>query len=170
MCDRMKYFLLQVKPSVVSQLEERHQYNWITILPFLEAAYMYGVETVKLTDACLKKTQPSATFSEVKEASFLLAVNTKSLATTLSLAYILLALKIETVRSINIELLVKQGLLEYVTMLHWGLDNGWHNQCLWVQQQVSKINKLSVPRLSSIAKGRLARFHRQYSGQISSND
>ena len=136
----------------------------------VEAAYTNGVETVKLTDACLKKTQPSATFSEEIEASFSSTISTKSLATILSLAYILLALKIETTRSINVELLVKQNLLEYVTMLHWGLDSEWHNQCVWVQQQVSKSNKLSAPRLSTIAKGKLARFHRHYSGQISSSD
>ena len=162
----MRSFLLKVKPSVVCKLEERYQYNWITMIPFVNAAYTCGVEAVKLSDARLKKAQSSATFSEEKEISSAPQVDSSSLATTLSLAFVLFALKVETEGSNNTRLLIKQGFLDYVTTLHWGLDNGWHDQCQWVQEQVRRISKLPVPRLSSIARGKLARINRQYSGQI----
>ena len=165
MNDCMKRFLLKFKPSTVCQLEERYQYNWITMLPFVSAAYACGVETVKFSDTRLKKTQSSTTFSEYD-----IPVTTASSAckesTSLSLAFVLFTLKVETSRSNNTRLLIKQGLLEYIAMLHWGVDDGWRDQCKWVQEEVSKAKKLPVPRLSSIAKGKLARTNLEHSGQI----
>ena len=164
MIDCMKQFLLQVKPTVVTQLNERYQYNWITMRPFVDAVYSFGVETAKLSDACLQKSQASATFTK-KET--LPSVPVSSIATSLSIAYLLFALKVETGRTINTELLVRQGLLECVTMLDWGLDAGWQTQCQWVQEQVKKVcDKLPVPRLSQIARAKLAQTVKECSGQI----
>ena len=145
------------------QLEERYQYNWITILPFLDAAYACGAESFKLSDTGLQKLQSSATFTENKESSI---VGILSLATSVSLAYVLFALKVETTRSNNAQLLIKQGLLDYITMLHWGLDGEWLLQCQWIQEEVCKAKKLPLPRLSSISKGKLARTSKDHSGQI----
>ena len=161
----MKQFLLKFKPSIVCQLEERYQYNWITMVPFVSAAYAYGVEMVKSSDARLKKAQSSATFTENDMPETTSSSACKE-STSLSLAFALFALKVETSRSNNTQCLIKQGLLEYVAMLHWGMDDGWLDQCKWVQEEVSKAKKLPVPRLSSIAKGKLARTNQEYSGQI----
>jgi hypothetical protein len=161
MIDCMKQFLLQLKPATVTQLEERYQYNWITMRPFVDGFYSYGVETAKPSNSCLHKSQPSETCTEETTVS--------SLATSVSIAYLLFALKVETGRTINTELLVRQDLLEYVTMLDWGLDRGWLTQCLQLQEQVKKVcDKLPVPRLSQIARARLARSAKEYSGQITS--
>ena len=161
----MKRFLLKFKPSIVCQLEERYQYNWITMIPFVSASYAYGVETVKFSDARLKKTKSSATFTEndMPEATPSSACRE---STSLSLTFVLFALKVETSRSNNTRLLIEQGLLEYIAMLHWGMDDGWLDQCKWVWEEVSKAKKPPVPRLSSIAKGKLARTNQECSGQI----
>lgn len=164
MNDSMKRFLLQVKPNIVCRLEERYQANWTTMIPFLEAAYTYGVEAMKLSDACVNKTQPSGTFTD--QGTPASPVSTKPPVTSLSLAYVMFALLVEMSRPINTELLIKQGLLDYIVILHWGMDSGWHDHCQWVQKEVRKAKKLPVPRLSSIAKGKLARTNRDYSGQI----
>ena len=162
--DAMKVFLLKVGPDNVKQVEERIQDNWITMLPFLQAMYSYGVETVKYSDACLHKTQPYETFTEKNEMSSTVAIEAH--ATSVSLAYVLFSLLIELSRANMTRLLIKQGLLEYITMLPWGLDKEWHTQCQWVHENVRKTNKLPVPSLSSIAKGKLARINKEYSGQI----
>ena len=161
----MKGFLLQVKPIVVMQFEERHQYNWINMRPFVDAVYSCGVEKVKLSEACLQKSRPSAAFTEGERT--LRPIPALSLATSVSVAYLLFALKVETARTGNTELLVHQGLLEWVTMLHWGLDPEWQTQCEWVQEQVKKVcGKFPVPRLSLIARAKLARTMKEYSGHI----
>lgn len=165
MTDCMKGFLLQVKPIAVVLLEEHYQYNWINMRPFVDAVYSYGVEKVKLSDACLQKSRPSAAFTKGERT--LPPVPASSLATSVSVAYLLFALKVETARTRNTELLVHQGLLECVTMLHWGLDPEWQTQCEWVQEQVKKVcGKFPVPRLSLIARAKLARSMKEYSGHI----
>ena len=165
MVDFMKSFLLQMNPDIVTELEERFQYNWITMRPFVDAVYSNGATTTKLSDIGLHKSKPSGTFTEEKQP--LPSAPISSVATTVSVAYLLFALKVETARTANAELLVNQGLLEYITMLHWGLDCGWQTQCRWVQEEVKKVSgKLPVPRLSLVAKVTLARTMKEHSGQI----
>ena len=165
-CDFMKQFLLQFKPSVVTQLEERYQYNWITMRPFVDPLYSCSITTAKLSDTALQKSHCSETFTEERNA--LPTTPSTSLMTALSVAYLLFALKVETARKVNTELLVTQGFLEYITMLQWGLDDGWCTQCQWVQEEIRRAShsKLPVPRLSSIARAKLARTNMKYSGQI----
>lgn len=159
----MRVFLLKVKPTIVRHIEERYQDNWISMLPFLQVLYACGVETVKYSDARLHKLQSSKTFAEKKETE---APPLESYAASVSLTYVLFSLMIELSRTNMVQLLIKEGLLEYITILPWGLDNGWHTQCLWVQEEVKKTKKLPVPSLSSIAKGKLARTNKEYSGLI----
>ena len=139
--------------------------------PFLDAAYTCGVEATKLSDACLEKTQSSGTFTETEsreqtEDKEALSVDAKSAVSSLSLAYVLFALIVELLRPSNRKLVIEQGLLDYVVMLHWGMDSTWHSQCQWTQEEIRKTKKLPVPRLSSIAKGKLARTNKEYSGQL----
>lgn len=161
----MKVFMLKVRPNIVSEIAERDQDIWITMLPFIQAMYACGVEQIKYSDACLHKTQSFDTYTEESE---ILAdsVAVESHATSVGLAYALYSLLIELSRATMSQLLIKEGLLEYITMLPWGLDEGWRTQCQWVQERVKKTKKLPVPSLSAIAKGKLARIDKEYSGQI----
>ena len=161
----MRHFLLQVKPSVVTQLEEHYQYNWITMYPFVDALYTCSTGAATPSNLFLEKSHSSATFTGGKDS--LPSHPSLSQCTALSVAYLLFALKVETAREVNAKLLVNQGLLEYITMLHWGLHDGWHAHCQWVHEEVRRVStKLPVPRLSSIARAKLARTYQEHSGQI----
>lgn len=137
------------------------------MLPFVDAAYTNGVEMVKFNSARLKISESSEGFIEELSSPF--TVSPISSAKAVSLVYILFALYVEAMRQVNIQSLIREDLLDYIVMLHWRMDNGWHHQCHLVQKMVLEKTKLPMePKQSSVTKAMLARNNREYSGQIRS--
>ena len=166
MTDCMECILLKVKPGVLHEVEETYAYNWITMHPFVNAAYTYEAEKIKICHSHLRITQLRETVFEKKDTptSYDLIYAAKAV----SLAYVFFALWIEVMRPINAKLLLKQGLLDFIVILNREMDDGWYNLCQFVQEEVRKTTELPTePNESSITKAKLARSSRENSGQIS---
>ena len=178
MSNCLKVVLSQVTASSVSQLEERFQYNWITVLPFLEPAYVSGAEALKYDETILNKTDEEAASvasnegrgggggegggvgrgeSGPEKQRSGVAARTPPTILSLCFMYAIFALKVEMLRSHNRKLVIQQNLLDYIVMLPWGMNSGWQDRCQQVIALFRKDQKLPVPRLASIAKAKLAR-------------
>ena len=69
----------------------------------------------------------------------------------------LLALQAEMQRALLRELARKEGLVDYVVMLPWGVPPRWKDECSSVVRRFRSDSQLPVPRLCSIARAVLAR-------------
>ena len=161
MSDCLRVVLSGCTANSVSQLEQRYQYNWITILPFLELAYTYGAEEVNYAESHFQKRDQSGDEKVAKE----LSVSSTPLA-CLCLMYTVFSLKVEMMRSHNRKLVVRQGLLDYIVMLPWGMGSVWQEHCKEIIVLFREDGKLPLPRLASIAKAKLARTSKLFSGDI----
>ena len=122
---------------------------------------MHGVEEVNYDEShFLKKDQ-----SENEEVANKRSVSLAQLS-CLCLMYTVFLLKVEMMRSHNRRLVIRQGLLDYIVMLPWGLGSVWHEHCKEIVVLFREDGKLPVPRLASIAKAKLARTNKQFSGHI----
>jgi len=129
----LSHFLSVAKAQEITNLEEKYTYNWITMLPFIEMLYT-AVSSDKLHRNAMVEL-PAA--GESQQWSVCVAV---------------VALEAEMGRKCNRELVVRQGLLDFIVCLPWGVP-----QCQNVVQLFAGDQKLPVPKLASIAKAKLAR-------------
>ena len=136
----MDQFLAVAKAREIARLEEKYQYNWITVFPFLETLY------APLMDCVKSKTYSIDSDDPVKE---------KCQHWSTSVA--VLSMEAEMSRECNRELLLRQKLLDYVVCLPWEMPGQWKECCGSVVSHFVKEGRLPVPRLSSIAKAKLAR-------------
>ena len=136
----MDRFLVMAKAPQIMSVEERYQYDWITVFPFLEMLYAPLMDCVKSKTYSLDSDDP------VKE---------KCQYWSTSIA--VLSVDTEMRRECNRRLLLSQKLLDYVVCLPWEMPRQWKERCSSVVSHFAKDGRLPVPRLSSIAKAKLAR-------------
>ena len=123
----------------ITALEEHYQNNWVTVVPFLEMLYA----------PLLDKAVPSVSLTP-KETLL-------HSCQLWSIRVALIALRAEFERVLLRKLAVKQGLLDYIVCLPWGMHVRWWDDCFAVMQLFQRDGRLPVPCLSSIAKAALAR-------------
>ena len=133
----LSQFLSVARVQDITTLEEKYSYNWITILPFVEMLFapIFGCNTV---DTSIE----APGIEDCQHWSMCVA---------------LLALEVEMGRKINRELAVRQGLMDFMVCLPWGMPQKWQEGCEKVVQVFAADKKLLVPKLASIAKVKLAR-------------
>ena len=98
----LSHFLSVAKAQEITNLEEKYTYNWITMLPFIEMLYT-AVSSDKLHRNAM--VEPPAA-GESQQWSVCVAV---------------VALEAEMGRKCNRELVVRQGLLDFIVCLPWGV-------------------------------------------------
>ena len=123
----LSHFLTVAKAQEITDLEEKYSYNWITMLPFIEMLYTPSSTAVG----------PPPRADDCQQWSVCVAV---------------VALEAEMGRKCNREIMVRQGLLDFIVCLPWGVP-----QCQNIVQLFAGDGKLPVPKLASIAKAQLAR-------------
>ena len=138
MVDAMEVFVRTTQVGEIVTFEDRYQYNWISILPFVEMMF------VPLSDGM-------GSLQGQHECEYI------------SMRLIILSLQAEFGRKVNRDLAVKQGLLEYIVCMPWGIRSEWSDGCKQILKGFMEDRKsgLPVPRLSTIAKVKLARHNRR---------
>ena len=135
----LRHFLSVARVQDITALEEKYSYNWITILPFVEMLFVpiFGYDAT-----------PVDTIIEPPGIEG---------CQHWSMCVALLALEAEMGRKCNRELVVHQGLMDFIVCLPWGVPQKWQEGCEKVVQLFAAGKKLPVPRLATIAKAKLAR-------------
>lgn len=136
----MDQFLTVAKAPQIASLEEKYQYNWITVFPFLETLYAPLMDCVKSKSYSIDSDDP------VKEK-----------CQYWSTCVAVLSMEAEMSRECNRELLLRQKLLDYVVCLPWEMPGHWKLRCGSVVSHFAKEGRVPIPKLSSIAKAKLAR-------------
>ena len=122
--------------KAINAFEEHYRVNWITVVPFMEMLYAPLVDqTEDVTDGA-----PFVTLCRVW-----------------GLRVALLALQAEMQRALLRELARKEGLVDYVVMLPWGMPPRWKDECSSVVRRFRSDSQLPVLRQCSIARAVLAR-------------
>ncbi len=130
-------------PSDLTTMVEKFQYNWITVVPLVESAFVplipEGGENApeRLMKACYHECLDVA----------------------------ITALEVEMGRQRNRRLALQQGLLEYIVCLPWGVPHvEWKDRLKTIVSRFQReLKALPVPRLSTITMATLARTRRDFS-------
>ena len=120
--------------KAINALEERYQYNWTTVAPFIEMLYAPRVQSQ----------------SEAEEQ---LSMQCQ----TWGVGVALLALRTEMQRLLLRRLAREEGVADFVVMLPWGMPARWKDECSAVVKLFAADGHLPVPRLCSIGRAVLAR-------------
>lgn len=121
--------------KAINALEERYQYNWTTVAPFVEMLYAPFVMQCQ--------SEPEAQLSVQ--------------CRTWGVGVALLALRTEMRRALLRRLAREEGVVDFVAMLPWSMPARWRDECSAVVKLFTADGHLPVPRLCSIARAVLAR-------------
>lgn len=134
--DLMTDFLSEAKPDDIKQYEENQVCVWATLLPYVKLLYV----------PALTQTVPHTQLSKLQETSQ---------------EIILLFLHSKVTRAIHCEILVKEGLVDFITILPWYTNHksSFREKVDAVLFELNRHVPLQPPKLSSIAKGTLARMY-----------
>ena len=131
----MEQFLSEVQPSVIAKYEEDQMNAWSTLLPYIELFYSPR-HHYRISD------EPS--LIELRRAS----VN-----------MILFFLHSKFCRDYICEILVNEGLLDYVVALPWNVEPEFERPAKALVSELGSHVGLQTPSLCSIAKAKLAKMH-----------
>lgn len=129
----MDQFLSEIQPSVIAKYEEDQMNAWSTLLPYIELFYSPYLHQYGISD------EPS-----LRQAS----VN-----------MILFFLHSKFCRDYVCEILVKEGLLDYVVALPWNVEPEFEGPAKALVSELGSHVRLQTPSLCSIAKAKLAKMY-----------
>ena len=117
-------------PSDLTDLEAKFQYNWVTMIPFVE---MLFVELSPIDEG-----RPTFLHDEGRQVALNMAV---------------VGLEVEMGRKRNRQLAIQQGLLDYLVCAPWGMPRKWSDRLgRVIAGFCQEVKCLPVPRLSAIVK------------------
>lgn len=127
-------------PEAINDFEERYQYNWTSVKPFIEILY----------SPLVHNKSRSGTEDETENR-----LNIRSQTWSLKIA--LFALKTEMLRVLLRNRTKEEELLDFIVMLSWNMPAECKSDCLDVTNLFFANGNLPVPKLVSIARACLAR-------------
>ena len=133
----MNRFLSETYPEVIRTYEEEKECVWATLLPYIKLFYV---------PPSLRKDSDSSCphFRELVQASERM---------------ILFFLHSKMSRRYSHDILVKEGLVDYVVSLPWHTSAGSRSMADAVVAELHSHVKLQPPKLCSIVQAKLARLH-----------
>ena len=143
----LQNFSTAASASAVVEAEDHHQFNWITVFPFLEAAYVPITKKPPAPPAAAKEKGSTSTASSIDhqlwEASYKTAV---------------FALEVETGRKSSCKLLEEQNLVEYALCLPWYSPEPELAQSMnSITRNLKENTPFDTPSLVSMTKAKLAK-------------
>ena len=132
--EHMERFLRSTTPLQMMQFEEKQRFSWSVFLPYVSLAYIPNIPTFP-ENPLLTKLQ------------------------FLSLQTVIFWLRSTLGRSSHQELLIKEGLLDYVICMPWCVPEPIKASANALVSLVTVGNRVTPPRLSTIAKSKLAVVH-----------
>ena len=136
--DLMNRFLSETRPEVIRIYEQEQECVWATLLPYVKLFYiphpLQNLEAV-VSDRKIQKLQCS------------------------SERMVLFFLHSKMSRQYSCEILVKEGLVDYVTALPWHVSVESKESAESVVSELGCHMKLEPPRLCSIVQAKLAKMH-----------
>ena len=124
--------------SVIAAAEEKLQCNWITMVPFVD---VFLTPTAHRCECNRSTTDSDHTIND-----------SHGPIAEMSLSAMMFALSVEMSRKCNRELVIQQGLLDFIVSLPWSIPEEWKDTSNGVVAIFQKDQHyLAVPKLSSIA-------------------
>ena len=135
--ERMKALICEVcavDPSVIRKYETEQEFYWETFVDCIQYLYVPTQSAGDLT--------PSSLIKELRHHSFDMLLH--YLQNTLG-------------RSIHVEIIIKENLLDYITALPWIVPVCFKERANCVLKEILNFQPIQPPSLSSIAKASLAK-------------
>lgn len=136
----MNQFLSETHPSMITKYDEEQFCVWSTLLPYVKLFYLPACQLHRT--ATILNSYPN--FRSLHHAS----VN-------MSLFF----LHSKVGRKYTCEILIKEGLLDYVIALPWYVDPEFQEQAKALVYELGSHVQLQPPRLCSIAQAKLAKMY-----------
>lgn len=128
---------------VIAAAEEKLQCNWISMVPFVDVFLTPAAHHYECIRSTIDSVQPDSADS---------VNDTHGPIAEISLSAMMFALSVEMSRKCNRELVIQQGLLDFIVSLPWSIPDKWKDTSKGVVAVFQKDqNYLAVPKLSSIA-------------------
>ena len=131
----MEKFLASANIGDIVKYEEDQMCVWATLLPYLKLLYLPNTPGIFPDDASLSQLQ-------------LLSLNTA-----------LFFLHSKIMRETHREVLMKEGLLDFVCCMPWHVPVGSRDQARALLCELGRHVRLQPPKLCNIAKAKLAKTH-----------
>ena len=138
--NNMNHFLSETHPSTITKYDEEQCCIWSTLLPYVKLFY--------LPDHQLHHTAAILNSHPNFRALLCASVN-------ISLFF----LHSKVGRDYTCEILVKEGLLDYVIALPWYVDPEFQEQAKALVYELGSHVQLQPPRLCSIAQAKLTKMY-----------
>ena len=135
----MNQFLTETHPSVITKYDEEQSCVWSTLLPYVKLFY-------------LPESQHHTTMILNSHPNFRTLLHA-------SVNMILFFLHSKVGRDYTCEILVKEGLLDYVIALPWYVESEFQERAKALVYELGSHVRLQPPRLCSIAQAKLARMY-----------
>ena len=123
----------------IRQYEESCAFYWGTFLPCLEYLYEPYIQLSKYSDSC--------------KSSLLLIESLRIFSVDVLLQYLLNSLG----RSIHVEIIIQENLVDFVTCLLWIVPAGSKGRARRILSELAKFQQIQPPSLVSITKAYLAK-------------
>lgn len=137
----MNQFLSETHPSTITKYDEEQSCIWSTLLPYVKLFYQPDHQLLHRT-AIISNSYPN--FRALLDASI-----------NMSLFF----LHSKVGRKCTCDILVKEGLLDYVIALPWYVDPEFQERARALVYKLGSHVRLQPPRLCSIAQAKLAKIH-----------
>jgi hypothetical protein len=137
----MNQFLSETHPSTITKYDEEQSCIWSTLLPYVKLFYEPDHQLLHCA-ATILNSYP----------------NFRALLDT-SINMSLFFLHSKVGRKYTCEILIKEGLLDYVVALPWYVDPKFQERAKALVYELGSHIQLQPPRLCSIAQAKLAKIH-----------
>ena len=130
----MTQFLTENQPDVIRTYEEEQDCVWATLLPYIKLFYLPQCPDLKMV--------PSQ--QELRQASERI---------------ILFFLHSKMSRQYSCDILIKEGLVDYITVLPWHVSEESRDRAGALVSELSGHMRLQPPKLCSIVQAKLAKMY-----------
>ena len=133
----MSRFLSETQPEVITKYDEEQMCVWSTLLPYVKLFYL----PEHCTRAAVSQSHSTLRLRHTSTNMMLFFLHSK------------------VGRDSTCEILIKEGLLDYVTALPWYVDSESQERARALVYELGSHVRLQPPRLCSIAQAKLARLY-----------